>query len=161
MDSEKQNSRGFQEKKLSRKKDKRKFHPMEYAVIVKLYEGHLTFSCPDFHYFHVIDMPKGQLDTKYLQQVAANVGRCWLKTQERLSQLRELEVKAPSPTLIKDLLKKSKYKRMGVQDVARLLGKSEQTVRRLADRGELKCKKTEKGTRYFKEVDVLKFKDSM
>ena len=160
MDSEKENSGGFQEKKLSRKRERRKFHPMEYAVVIKLYEGHLTFSCPDFHYFHVIDMPKGQLDAKYLHQVAANVGRCWLKTQERLSQLKELEAKAPSPTLIKDLLKKSKYKRLGVREVAGLLGKSQQTIRRLADKGDLKCKKTVKGTRYFRETDVLKFKES-
>lgn len=160
MDLGKAKTHDFPTKKISKKKPRTKFHPMEYAVVIKLYEGHLTFSCPDFHYFHVIDMPKGPMDAKYLQQIAANVGKCWLKTQDRLSQLSELEVKAPSPTLIKDLLKKSKYKRLGVREVAGLLGKSQQTVRRLADRGDLKCSKTENGTRYFRETDVLKFKES-
>jgi hypothetical protein len=155
----KPNSRQIHEKKHTQKKQRTKFHPMEYAVVIKLYEGHLTFSCPDFHYFHVIDMPKGQLDSKYLQTVAANVGKCWVKTQERLSQLNEYNVKAPLPTLIKELLKKSKYKRLGVTEVARLLERSEQTIRRLADKGYLKCKKTAKGTRYFREVDILKFKE--
>lgn len=157
MEIEKEKLTLNDEKKPSPKKQKSKFHPIDYPLVIKAHEGFLTFSVPDFHFFKVVDMPKGQLDSKYLMMVAQTVAKCWLKTQENLARLNEYEVKHPTPLLIKDALKKRKYKRFGVSKVAALLGKSEQTVRRLADSGQLKCQRSSKGTRYFLEKDILKF----
>lgn len=153
-------TRQIEEKKTKEKKERAKYHPFEYPVVIKAYEGKMTFSIPDIHYFKVIDLPKGQLTPEYLHLMAKNLAQCWLKTQENLARLNEYEVKPPSPTYIKDLLKKRKYKRLGISAVAALLKKSVCTVRRMADRGELKCRKTEKGTRYFLERDILKFLDN-
>jgi excisionase family DNA binding protein len=115
----------------------------------------MTFSVPDFHYFRTFELPKGPLTPEYFHQIAKNVGICWAKTQENLSRFNDYHAKPPSPAFVKDLLKKRKSKRLGVSEVSALLGISQQTVRRKADRGEIKCKKTEKGTRYFLERDII------
>lgn len=157
MEIERENITEIDEKKISPRKQKTKFHPIDYPLVIKAHEGYLTFSVPDFHFFKIVDMPKGQLDSKYLMMVAQTVAKCWLKTQENLSRLNEYDVKHPTPLLIKDALKKRKYKRLGVAAVAAILKKSEQTVRRMADRGEIKCLRSSKGTRSFLEKDILKF----
>lgn len=154
-----ENSRQNEEEKSKQKKERLKYHPFEYPVVIKAYEGKMTFSIPDFQYFKVIDLPKGQLTPEYLHLMATNLAKCWLKTQENLARFNEYEAKPPSPTFIKDLLKKRKYKRLGISEVAALLKKSVCTVRRMADRGEIKCRKTDKGTRYFLERDILKHLD--
>jgi hypothetical protein len=144
------------EKKKRTKKLREKFNPLEFAVVVKAHGGYLTFSVPDFHYLKVIDMPKGQMSPDYLREVTRAVAQCWLKTQENLARLNEYNVKHPSPTLIKDIFRKRQSKRIGVSRAAAILGCSEQTVRRKADSGKLKCQRTHKGTRYFLESEILR-----
>lgn len=137
-------------------KPKNNFHPLDYPIVIKRHEGYLTFSLPDFNHFSILELPKGaKMDSKYLLKVAAQVVKLWAKSKERIDTFTEVSKKAPSPSLASKSLSSEKYKKLTVPQVAQLLQKSENTIRRMADRGDIPCYKSRGGTRYFLEKDIF------
>lgn len=140
----------------SRSRKKTSYHPIEYPIVLKAYQGHLIFSMPDFMISHVIPLPTTGFDAKYLHNVAKSIAKTWLMAKERVETLKTYGAKVPEPTLIKDVLKRHGKRKLSVAEVAVLLGKSQMTVRRMADRADLPCTKSSGGHREFLFKDILK-----
>lgn len=149
-------TKSTQEVREKPKNKKASYHPIEYPVVIKAHQGHLIFSMPDFMISHVSPLPEGGFDPKFLHEMAKSIAKTWLMAKKRIETLKEYGNSVPEPTLIKDVLKRKGKRKLSVAEVALLLGKSQMTIRRMADRGELPCKKSSGGHREFLFKDILK-----
>ncbi|MCB0422190.1 MAG: helix-turn-helix domain-containing protein [Bdellovibrionales bacterium] len=132
--------------------------PLDYPIVIKKVEDHLAICVPDLNIFFIEPLPdRGKITPKYLMTIAKAVAKCWLSTQSKLSDYQNTNLKPPSGSMIKKILKSDRYKRLTAPQVAALTGLSTDTIRRKADKGEIPCEVSEGGTRYFREKDVLPY----
>ena len=80
-----------------------------------------------------------------------------LKIRERVKNMKKARIKLPKPSSIKSTLKETMVKKLTAPQVAKVLNKSVNTIRRWADQGRIPCKVSDGGTRYFLEKDLVDF----
>lgn len=128
----------------------------EYPVVIKQVEGHLAVAVPDHNFFLLEKLPpRGRLDRKFLTKVMNAISKCWLHSNKRNQDFSDINRRAPSASGIREVLKGGSKRKIGIRAAADILGVSQQTVRRMADRKEVKCKVSEKGTRSFLLKDLI------
>ena len=129
---------------------KKRTSPLDYPVTIKRHLDFVVFQVPDLGVTVVEQAPaNGKLSRKYLDKVAKSLAKTWLKSSEKLKQFQLAEKKPPQPSRQKRPIEQRKEKQYTTPEVAAYLGVSENTVRRLVKRKELKCSFTPKGHRRF------------
>jgi hypothetical protein len=130
----------------------------QYPVWYQQQNGYLVLACPDLNIAVSTDLPtKKKVDVEYGMKLFKAMMKMEVKIRERVLALKSSNMKLPSPSKTKKVLTDTKIKKLTAPTVAKMIGKSADTIRRMADRGELPCSKTPGGTRYFLEKDILDF----
>lgn len=126
-----------------------KFKPSNYPLVLKVTDGHLWVSSPDF----MINLTERADHFRKPEQIGEMILSAWQRIEELLKK-RAPEKEPPIPSKNKDLFPEPAERLVSISQVARALGLSEQTIRRMAARGEIGAKKTPGGHLRFKESEV-------
>jgi hypothetical protein len=62
-----------------------------------------------------------------------------IRIQKRKKEFKDSKTKLPRPSKVKQILSDEKIKKITAPQLAKLLGKSRDTICRMADRGEIPC----------------------
>lgn len=128
----------------------RRYSPLEYPVTIRQVGGHLILSVKDLHITIAEEIPPGgRITPEFLKRTTAALAKAWVKSNERLKTLQEAGKAHPEPSNIRvatDEIKKQKP--LTAPEVAKLLGRSENTVRRIP-KAELNYRKTKGGHRKY------------
>ncbi len=128
---------------------------LEYPVIIKQHLGFIVFSVPDLGINLVENLPVGgKLSRSYVIQLAASLGKTWIKSSERLRAFKDAGKPPPEPSSIKATLSERQDLGFTPPQAAKLLGVSVNTVRRMVDRGTLKAEVTDGGHRKICEREI-------
>ena len=129
-----------------------------YPVYYQQQNGYLVFHCPDLHIIVTTTLPyKARFDSKYSTKLVKTMLKMELKIRERVTNMKKSRIKLPSPSSIKNIIRETKVKKLTAPQVAAILNKSVNTVRRWADEGRIPCEISDGGTRYFYEKDLVDF----
>jgi hypothetical protein len=129
-----------------------------YPVYYQQQNGYLVFHCPDLHIIVTTTLPyKDRFDSKYSTKLVKTMLKMEVKIRERVKNMKKARIKLPTPSSIKNTIKDTKVKKLTAPQVAQILDKSVNTVRRWADEGRIPCEVSEGGTRYFLEKDLVDF----
>ena len=97
----------------------------------------------------------GKLEKHFLMKVARGVGLAWLKVDKQIKR-KQSRLRKPSAT--KNIMGPLfKNKPINTPEAARILGVSENTLRRMVKRKQIQCMKTAKGHRRFSESTLKKW----
>jgi excisionase family DNA binding protein len=128
----------------------KKTNPGHYPVIFKIIDGYLVVHSPEFGM-----VVKKKFD---LLRQAEEIGNLYLdlvrKMDEEIKALSKRKMKIPEARKLKDVLPKESQTFYSVTEMARMLGVSSDTVRRMADEGALKCRLTRGGHRKFTHAEM-------
>lgn len=138
---------------------KKAITPFDYPIVIRQQLGMITVSVPDLNIVLAEDLSLGgKIDRGLLMKVAKSVGRVWLKANDEINK-KDIN-KIPKPSQTKEILSpKYKAQPLTASEAAKVLGVSVNTLRRMADRGEIKTDYTACGHRRFSESAVLKAKE--
>jgi len=130
----------------------------KYPVWYQQQNGYLVLACPDLNIAVSTDLPfRGEISAEYGMKLYKAMMKIEIKIREKVLALKNSNMKLPSPSKTKKVLTDTKIKKLTAPVVAQMTGKSVNTIRRMADRGDLPCSTTDGGTRYFQEKDILDF----
>lgn len=130
--------------------------PFDYPIVIRQNMGFLTITVPDLNIVMAEEIPiTGKLQKNFLIKVAKSVGLAWLKVDKQIKR-KQARLRKPSPTkrIMSPLFKN---KPINTPEAARILGVSENTLRRMVKRKEISCVKTAKGHRRFTESTLKKW----
>lgn len=138
---------------------KKAITPFDYPIVIRQQLGMITVSVPDLNIVIAEDLSVGgRVDKGFLMKVAKSLGKIWIKAHEEI--LKKDVSKLPTPSTTKEIFSpKYKSKPYTASEAAKILGVSVNTLRRMADRGEIKTDYTACGHRRFSESAVLKAKE--
>lgn len=129
--------------------------PLDFPVVIRQHLDYLLFSVPDLGISIVQDLPPdGRLNAQFVHEAAKNLARIWLKSTERLAILKSNQIKTPEPSKTKTSILAEKERGLSTREVAKSLGVSENTVRRMVEDGFIRCEKTAGGHRRFYQNDI-------
>ena len=137
---------------------KRSHTPFDYPLVIRQQLGMITISVPDLNIVVADQLSVGGgVDKGLLMRVAKAIGKTWIKVHAEIE--KKDTNKIPKPSQTKEILSpKYKSKPLTASEAATVLGVSVNTLRRMADRGEIKTDYTAKGHRRFSENAVLNCK---
>jgi hypothetical protein len=122
---------------------------LEYPITIRQVEGYVVFSVKDLGITLVEELPPaGRLTPEFMKKTTAAVAKCWVKSHERLKVLIENGKPLPEPSKIKVATRELKAKSLTAPGVAKFLGMSENSVRRIP-KSELRYRKTKGGHRRY------------
>ncbi|MFZ3229256.1 MAG: helix-turn-helix domain-containing protein [Pseudobdellovibrio sp.] len=128
----------------------------DYPIVIRQNLGFLTITVPDLNIVMAEEIPiTGKLEKLFLMKVAKGVGLAWLKINKQI-QRKQARLRKPSATKI-ILSPLFKNKPINTPEAARILGVSENTLRRMVKRKQITCVKTAKGHRRFTETSLKKW----
>lgn len=138
---------------------KKRLTAFDYPLVVRKNLGFITVSVPDLNIIMVEDMPvKGRLEKHFLLKLAKTIGLCWLKVD---AQIKLEKTKIAKPSMIKKILSPMyKNRPLKINEASKILGVSENTLRRMVRRRQIACVKTARGHRRFTEASLKKWIDS-
>ena len=129
------------------------FHPGSYGIILRIINGYLVASSPEF----------GITITKRFDEIKKReeIGTLYFDLFDKIAAAMKAKISAgkplPEPKKSLDMLPKNDPAILSVSRVAEILETSQDSVRRLVDDGSLKCVLTRKGHRRFRMSEVEKF----
>lgn len=128
----------------------------DYPIVIRQNMGFLTITVPDLNIVMAEEIPvTGKLEKHFLMKVARGVGLAWLKVDKQIKR-KQARLRKPSPT--KTIMgPRFKNKPINTPEAARILGVSENTLRRMVKRKQISCVKTAKGHRRFSEASLKKW----
>lgn len=138
-------------------KNIKKINPGDYPVTFKIIDGFLIMASFEFGI---------SIQKKFnVLKKAEEIGNLYLDLVEKIDKEIKNRLKnkfeIPEARTLKKTLKidtvKEEKKYIPLKKVSKMLGVSVDTVRRMADENEIKCKKTRGGHRRFLESSVLKY----
>lgn len=137
---------------------KKSHTPFDYPLVIRQQLGMITISVPDLNIVVADQLSVGGgVDKGLLMRVAKAIGKTWIKVHVEIEK-KDIN-KIPKPSQTKEILSpKYKTKPLTISQAAKVLGVSVNTLRRMADRGEIKTELTPKGHRRFSENAVLNCK---
>ena len=125
----------------------------DYPLVVRQNLGFITISVPDLNIIMAEDIPvKGKLEKHFLMKIAKTIGLTWLKIDEQIKR-EQTKIAKPSKTkkILSPLFKKKPLKN---NEASKILGVSENTLRRMVKRRQIACIKTARGHRRFTESSL-------
>lgn len=124
--------------------------PLEYPVTIRQVEGYLVFSVKDLNISLIEELPAGgRLNAPFMRRCTATLAKSWVKSHERLKVLLESGKSLPEPSKIRVATREIKRaKPLTAPEVAKILGVSENTVRRIP-KSELRYRRTKGGHRRY------------
>lgn len=132
----------------------RKFTPTHYPIVIRQSGPAIRVINYDFK-IELTEYP-AQDETESLLQIARMIQAMRGRIAEKLFYLNQIPKDHPIPISTKHILAPRRNE-ISVRQVATLLGEQPYTIRRMADEGELKCRKTRKGHRRFLLTDIEAF----
>ncbi|MBC7466596.1 MAG: helix-turn-helix domain-containing protein [Bdellovibrio sp.] len=123
----------------------------DYPIVIRQKLGFLTITVPDLNIVMAEEIPvTGKLEKHFLMKVARSIGLTWLKVDKQIKR-KQAKLRKPSPTksIMGPLFKN---KPINTPEAAKILGVSENTLRRMVKRKQIQCMKTAKGHRRFSET---------
>lgn len=128
----------------------------DYPIVIRQNLGFLTITVPDLNIVMAEEFPvSGKLEKHFLMKVARSIGLTWLKVDKQIKR-KQARLRKPSPT--KNIMSPLfKNKPINTPEAARILGVSENTLRRMVSRKQISCIKTAKGHRRFTESTLKKW----
>lgn len=125
----------------------------DYPIVVRKNLGYITISVPDLNIIMAEDIPvKGKLQKHFLMKVAKTIGLAWLKVDE---QIQRSQTKIAKPSRTKKILSPLfKNRPLKINEASKILGVSENTLRRMVRRKQIACVKTARGHRRFTEASL-------
>jgi excisionase family DNA binding protein len=134
---------------------------LEYPVTIRQVDTYLIFSVKDLNITLVEELPAGgRLTPEFMRRATAALGKSWVKSHERLKVLVETGKPLPDPSRIKVATKEiKKAKPLTAPEVAKLLGVSENTVRRIP-KAELRYRRTKGGHRRYSIGAVQAYREA-
>ncbi|PWU22799.1 MAG: hypothetical protein C5B49_00080 [Bdellovibrio sp.] len=140
---------------------KRRISVFSYPLLISQELEYIVLSVPDLHIWQVMERPgPGGLTPKYLFNLAKDIAKTWLKVQQRLKDFENANKRPPPPSIPKRLFSETESQRLSTREAAQLLGISENTLRRLADRRIIPSRKSRGGHRSFLEAHILQYRES-
>ena len=137
---------------------KNRVSAFDYPILIRQNLGFITVSVPDLNIIMVEDRPlKGRLEKHFLLKLAKTIGLCWLKIDEQI-KLEKTKIAKPSKTK-KILSPMYKNQPLKINEASKILGVSENTLRRMVRRRQIACVKTARGHRRFTEASLKKWID--
>ena len=135
---------------------KKRLTAFDYPLVVRKDLGFITVSVPDLNIIMVEDMPvQGRLEKHFLQKLAKIIGLCWLQVD---AQIKLEKTKIAKPSKIKNILSPMyKTRPLKINEASKILGVSENTLRRMVRRRQIACVKTAQGHRRFTEASLKKW----
>ena len=132
--------------------------PFDYPLVIRQQLGMITISVPDLNIVVADELSVGgRIDKGFLMKMAKSLGKTWIKVHEEIEK-KDIN-KIPKPSQTKEILSpKYTAKPLTASEACKVLGVSVNTLRRMADRGEIKTEYTAKGHRRFSENAVLNCK---
>lgn len=130
----------------------RRFDPSHYPIVVRQSGPAVRVINYDFG-IELTEFPARDA-TEALFQVARMIQAARGRIAEKLFHLNQIPKDHPIPISTKHLLAPKTKTEISVKEVASLLGEEPYTIRRMADEGELKCRRTRKGHRRFLLADI-------
>lgn len=128
----------------------KKINPGNFPVIFKILDGYLVMSAPDFGI-----IIKKRFDAF---RQAEEIGNLYLdlvrKIDEEIKAISRRKGKIPEVRRLKDVLPKDTLVNYSVKEMSRVMGVSEDTIRRMSDEGTLSCKVTRGGHRRFSQEEM-------
>ena len=122
----------------------------DYPIVIRQNMGFLTITVPDLNIVMAEEIPiSGKLQKHFLMKVAKGVGLAWLKVDQQIKR-KQARLRKPSATK-KIMSPLFKNKPINTPEAARIIGVSENTLRRMVKRRQIACIKTAKGHRRFTE----------
>ena len=135
------------------------FSPEKYPLVIQVIDPYLTIYSPDFDYR--VAEPYRPSDVGQTEMLIMKVRR---ELASKMNLMTSSQQTLPSPTRSKAVFSIAESDTLSTSEVARLIRVSDETVRRLAERGELKFQATPGGHRRFLrsavEAYLSKFKPS-
>ena len=130
----------------------------DYPLIIRKNLGFITISVPDLNIIMAEDIPvKGKLEKHFLMKIAKTIGLTWLKIDE---QIKREQTKIAKPSKTKKILSPLfKNKPLKINEASKILGISENTLRRMVKRRQIACIKTARGHRRFTESSLKNWID--
>ena len=135
---------------------KKTLSPFDYPIVIRQNLGFITISVPDLNIIMTEEIPvTKKLEKNFLIKIAKTVGLAWVKVSH---QIHRKQTTKHLPSKTKDILSpRFKGKPLKIAQASKILGVSENTLRRLVKRGEISCVKTPRGHRRFTETTLNKW----
>ena len=128
------------------------FAPEKYPLVVQVIEPYLTIYSPDFDYR--VAEPYRPNDVGQTEMMIIKIRR---EIASKITKFISTDQVVPSPTKSKAVFSVIEHDTLSTSEVSRLLRVSDETVRRLAERGELKFQTTPGGHRRFARNAVQEY----
>ncbi len=137
---------------------KKTLSAFDYPIVIRQNLGFITISVPDLNIIMTEEIPlTKKLEKNFLMKIAKSVGLTWVKVSYQIHR-KQTAKRLPSKT--KDILSpRFKAKPYKIAQASKVLGVSENTLRRLVKRGEISCIETPRGHRRFTEVALKAWMD--
>ncbi len=132
---------------------KKRLSAFDYPIIVRKNLGFITISVPDLNIVMTEEIPiTKKLEKNFLIKIAKNIGLAWVKVSHQIHRKQACR-RLPSKT--KNILgPRFKDKPLKIAEAAKVIGVSENTLRRMVKRKQISCVKTAKGHRRFTEASL-------
>jgi hypothetical protein len=128
------------------------FTPEKYPLVIQVIENYLTIYVPDFDYR--VAEPYRAADVGQSEMMIMKVRR---EIASKISSMSMQGQSIQAPTKAKEVFRVLDSDTLSTKEVARLLRVSDETVRRLSERGEIKFQSTPGGHRRFLRSSVQNY----
>jgi len=122
---------------------------LTYPLLVLYEHGHIYISSPDFGFFFAVPH-----ETDRSHWTALTLDQARHEIEKRLIKLAAEGKPAPKPKKQREIVNAAPKDLLSICDVAEMMGCSQDTIRRLAESGDLPCHKTPGGHRKFSRKAV-------
>lgn len=134
--------------------------PFEYPVVIKQTLDFIVVSVPDLGITMTEELPPaGRINKDYVTKIATTLAKTWIRVNKLMIDRSIANIELNSPSKIRQTLGVKTDKEISAPRVAKILGVHPDTVRRMADRGELPCFYTPGGHRRFLEGHIESFRN--
>ena len=138
-------------------------HPRSYPITMRQIEGFMVLSVKDFNISIAVEMPAGKWTAETWNKINIAMGKCWIKTREIIDARVRSNIPLPDPSKMnlateKEAKKGKQTKPLTAPEVAKILGISENSVRRIP-KDLLRFRVTRGGHRRYSTGSILKYQE--
>ena len=135
---------------------------LEYPLVIKQVDEFLVFSVPDLGFTFTENLPSGgRLNKDYVTKIALKLAETWIKVQSHLKNRALSRIETKDPSKLRGSISLGDKELLSAPDFANEVGVHPNTIRRMADRGQIKFKKTPGGHRKFLRAHVEEIKRTL
>lgn len=136
--------------------------PYPYPITMKQVQGFMVITSKDFNISYSIDMPEGYWTSDLWSKLNIAIGKCWIDIAKKIKAREKVGIPLPNPSKISSATEngdpKKQIKPLTAPAVARILGVSENSVRRIPKKY-LKYSTTRGGHRRYSSGAVISYQE--